>query len=536
MSPPAEQAWIARLDRELGRRTASARGATQRRMGRHLRTTGPGTRARAAGAYRRASAGGARGGSGARTGGTFHFALSRTGSRTAAMSHQHYLEREEACVYSVGTLAENLPERAQVWSWAASGRPVRTGWIEVDPQEAPTPVRRAWREAVPARSRPDDRWRTTSPERWRAVDRALRTAAGRARIPGIRRHAPREPIVQRRLIAELAHELSPEGRAWVLDRWCREVLGPADVGYHGVIHAPERGNDPRNWHAHVVFTNVSVKGLEQGLPPPRQGDWARALGGNGPRGRAGARAVVHEMRERWCTLQNEALEREGHPPRYDARSYAAQGIDTRPGRHLGPARSARRRESPDTDEELPSRLGGGRSETQEAEVLATGLAALAREEQDAKWRERLEEWAREWRHAAQIEQDTQRENRTGRRRKRRRREELLERALREGRDRAALRLARDPATSDWLSSPGGAVTRARLARVRAREAGRIHRTTLRIKAALESARRGEREAARRCWKDAETRARCIPSLRAALREAGQPADEPPKRTRARSRG
>jgi hypothetical protein len=46
---------------------------------------------------------------------------------------------------------------------------------------------------------------------------------------------------------------------------------------------------------------------------------------------------MEQARERWAALTNASLERAGRHERVDHRSYARQGIDVEPGRHIGPA-------------------------------------------------------------------------------------------------------------------------------------------------------------------------------------------------------
>ena len=46
---------------------------------------------------------------------TFHFGLKRSHSGKNAAAHQHYIEREEACVASFGNIADEFSERCRVW-------------------------------------------------------------------------------------------------------------------------------------------------------------------------------------------------------------------------------------------------------------------------------------------------------------------------------------------------------------------------------------------------------------------------------------
>ena len=126
--------------------------------------------------------------------------------------------------------------------------------------------------------------------RTRRAPRASTRRAKRRRpgaIPGVRSIAPRHPVVQRRIVMELAHELSREEREHSVRRWCEKNL--RGLGWHAVIHAPEDRNDARNWHAHIVYSNVAVKRRASGAgwtfedepTAPTPNETIRCLSGSG---------------------------------------------------------------------------------------------------------------------------------------------------------------------------------------------------------------------------------------------------------------
>ena len=185
--------------------------------------------------------------------------------------------------------------------------------------------------------------------------KSLREKASRTRkLPrGTREFAPRRTLVQRRIIFELAHELPLEAQERALARWCEQELAAHGISYHAVIHQPEGQNDPRNWHAHIVYApitlerEVGAQGTETGrftfeaadrLPPmPTR---LRVLGGNGPQGRRGASKLVQEWRKALADIQNVELRRVGTDKRYDPRSYRDMGLDKVAGQHVGTKRAA----------------------------------------------------------------------------------------------------------------------------------------------------------------------------------------------------
>ena len=243
---------------------------------------------------------------GNRGGVSFHFEMSRTGSVGAAVAHQSYIERDGACVASFGNIHHSYEERCRLWRalgectvqrrgcirftadandelkmlvqenalrWAEEGRiPVRVKhqiarlgplyWKQVDGKGEPKIVKvwthdaddhdrfmavlrgvPAWRPAEPDDPDEDDRKRTH----------------GASPLPvGVRVFRPRQTILQRRIVAKLAHELPLDAQERALRAWCERTFGDTGCTWHAVIHQPEGSNDPRNWHAHIVYTTCAI--------------------------------------------------------------------------------------------------------------------------------------------------------------------------------------------------------------------------------------------------------------------------------------
>ena len=165
---------------------------------------------------------------------------------------------------------------------------------------------------------------------WRAVEK-------RERADG---------LVQCRIIAELPHEISPEGRRDVADAFltCFVERGlPA----HAVIHRPDvernprSGGDPRNVHLHLVYHD---------RPARREGSGRWSFAAKKDR-EARGRAWLKTLRERYAACCNAVLEREGSPRRYFPGRYEELGIEKIPQAHLGPVLAAFERQG------RPTRLG-----------------------------------------------------------------------------------------------------------------------------------------------------------------------------------
>lgn len=131
----------------------------------------------------------------------------------------------------------------------------------------------------------------------------------------------------------LPHALTDEQRAELVRGFAAELAaGGVAVDYN--IHAPHPvrrragaagsdlpGDDDRNYHAHILCSHLPVTPDGPGKPVSKLFD--------GPE-------RVEAIRERWAEHVNAAYARAGLNLCQDARSYAAQGIDRTPTRHLGP--------------------------------------------------------------------------------------------------------------------------------------------------------------------------------------------------------
>ena len=281
----------------------------------------------------------------------------------------------------------------EIWAEIGERGTAKTGWAELQ-SGAPGEVREAFARAAGC-ARDENRFETVDKAEWEKFERRLRKATG-SWPDSVRHHAPRHTIVQRRIIAEIAHELPEHERARSVREWCQRTLGKKGVDYYAVIHQPERGNDARNWHAHIVFSQIRTRELatEPGLP--RRTEWAQKLASGGSEGVR----IVRELRHEWASCQNEALERTGESKRYDPRSYREQGIERRPGHHLGPGRAAleRREEMLET---LETRIEPGCTEQQAALIVCDGLERIGAPAI----------WIREWRKAAGTQDDTDEDHR-----------------------------------------------------------------------------------------------------------------------------
>ena len=344
---------------------------------------------------------------------TFHFRLGETHNPSVAHAHQSYIEREQACVASFGTIADTQAERERVWD--AMGERVKraSGSVRLDFKDRPDLATHVltqlgqWSEdgllnagaaravAVRARaviqenpdaiqdkaeapilpdlaSRPEHEvsksatrkrnltlkkepdasvmfWTPNLETHSELVKQVSAWIPEAERKTRLKSHQPRQTIIQRRIVMELAHELDDDARERCTQQWCARNLGGHAVAWHAAIHAPENNNDERNYHAHIVYTQFALEREEDRprwtfedsdtLPTPAQ--VIKTLSGNGPEKRKGSAALIKAWRADWAEIQNRELAAIAAVKRYDHRSYRDQGRGhIVPGKHRGTVQSA----------------------------------------------------------------------------------------------------------------------------------------------------------------------------------------------------
>ncbi len=128
----------------------------------------------------------------------------------------------------------------------------------------------------------------------------------------------------RRFTIALPAELNKSDRwqaAQEFGQWLNEQYKVAVVVS---MHAPDRGGDQRNHHAHITISDRRIN--EAG----EFGEKAREL-----TAAATARIELGRMRQQWEVIGNKALEKAGKKERISHQSNEARGIQKQPSIHLG---------------------------------------------------------------------------------------------------------------------------------------------------------------------------------------------------------
>ncbi|WP_298910962.1 MobA/MobL family protein [uncultured Psychrobacter sp.] len=146
--------------------------------------------------------------------------------------------------------------------------------------------------------------------------------------------------VAREWLVNLPHELSAEDRKEIAHKFAQNLADRYGTIADCAIHQPtqkeiERGADPRNFHAHILFTTRTAE-----IDDNNQiilTDKATIELSDNKRRSLGMERVSHEIKEVrqiWEHIANEKLAEHDYKL-MDSRSYAAQGIDIEPQLKMG---------------------------------------------------------------------------------------------------------------------------------------------------------------------------------------------------------
>ncbi|EAZ7030456.1 MobA/MobL family protein [Escherichia coli] len=153
-------------------------------------------------------------------------------------------------------------------------------------------------------------------ELWNAAEAAERRKDGRT---------------ARKVEMALPHEATPEQREQIARAWAQELANRYRVAVDFAIHLPDKEGDKRNHHVHILMTTreVSRDGLgEKAALELSNTDQAK-------RGLPVGSEAIKELRECLADVFNRECERLGIDLTADPRSYAEQGLDLTPTKHIG---------------------------------------------------------------------------------------------------------------------------------------------------------------------------------------------------------
>ncbi|MCX7258540.1 MAG: MobA/MobL family protein [Polaromonas sp.] len=125
----------------------------------------------------------------------------------------------------------------------------------------------------------------------------------------------------RELDIALPHELTSSERRELIRSYVKKNFVKHGMVADLNLHAPGRGEDNQNFHAHIMLTLRRIEGDGFGK---KAREW-NSVG------------MLESWRASWSKMANEALAKAGHEARIDHRSNEARGLDEVPGQHHGPS-------------------------------------------------------------------------------------------------------------------------------------------------------------------------------------------------------
>lgn len=226
---------------------------------------------------------------------TFHCSIKAVGRATGRSS-------VAAAAYRAGEVIRD--QRTGLTHHYGERRGVEASFI-VTPDNAPT-------------------WAQNRSELWNAVEAATKAKNGR---------------LATELELALPHELSATARRELVQDFARQIAVKHGVAVDVAIHAPGKGGDHRNHHAHVMITHrvVGPEGI------------GAIAGGTKKRPGLFNQDDITPTRKEWADAVNSAYQRAGLEIRVDHRSHQDRGMIAEPTKHLGPAASAMERRGERSD-------------------------------------------------------------------------------------------------------------------------------------------------------------------------------------------
>ncbi|AZZ95609.1 MobA/MobL protein [Hahella sp. KA22] len=141
--------------------------------------------------------------------------------------------------------------------------------------------------------------------------------------------------VAREWILALPHELRRDAHHRIIEQFSQALIAQYQVAIDVCVHAPGRGGDNRNLHAHLLMTTRPMDAAGELGKLKTFLEWSDAkLRKNGlPTGRQ----QIDAIREKWSSIVNSELEAAGLEERISHLSLQEQGItDKIPEIHVGP--------------------------------------------------------------------------------------------------------------------------------------------------------------------------------------------------------
>lgn len=154
----------------------------------------------------------------------------------------------------------------------------------------------------------------------------------------------------REWVIALPDELDEEQRKELAREFAQSLVDRYGVVADLAIHAPSKGGDDKNHHAHILLTTRKAElDTENKLVLTQKSEIELSNTKRKSLGMGTSQEEIKQIRATWANLANHALEYAGYRERIDHRSYADQGNQLQATIHEGNKVTQMRRKGIDTE-------------------------------------------------------------------------------------------------------------------------------------------------------------------------------------------
>ncbi|KAA8946798.1 mobilization protein [Acinetobacter baumannii] len=154
----------------------------------------------------------------------------------------------------------------------------------------------------------------------------------------------------REWVIALPDELDEEQRKELAREFAQSLVDRYGVVADLAIHAPSKGGDDKNHHAHILLTTRKAElDTENKLVLTQKSEIELSNTKRKSLGMGTSQEEIKQIRATWAKLANHALEYAGYRERIDHRSYADQGNQLQATIHEGSKVTQMRRKGIDTE-------------------------------------------------------------------------------------------------------------------------------------------------------------------------------------------
>jgi len=154
----------------------------------------------------------------------------------------------------------------------------------------------------------------------------------------------------REWVIALPDELDAEQRKELAREFAQSLVDRYGVVADLAIHAPSKGGDDKNHHAHILLTTRKAElDTENKLVLTQKSEIELSNTKRKSLGMGTSQEEIKQIRATWANLANHALEYAGYRERIDHRSYADQGNQLQATIHEGSKVTQMRRKGIDTE-------------------------------------------------------------------------------------------------------------------------------------------------------------------------------------------